>query len=131
MAKYRCKYEFTRDPFAARHVWTCIGRHGAMHLHIADMGEENAKKYGDQFSGGLETHYRQPPKHMRDDAPSQDKCWLLGQPCWHDGTSLYVSERVIPLWRIDPTNIDRMFEFLQREYCERFEQNNHDEQEAA
>lgn len=119
--KYRCKYEYTKEHLARRHVWTCIGRHGAMHFHVSDMGEEFEKNHGQRYSGGLETHYREPPDYMADHCPSQDKCWLLNQPCWHDGTSLYASETLIPRWLIAPNDHDAVFRMLQMEYDNRFE----------
>jgi hypothetical protein len=57
---------------------------------------------------------------MAEQAPSQDKCWLLHCPCWHDGTSLYASETVIPFWLVAPHDHERMFQFLIREYEDRF-----------
>lgn len=121
MPKYRSKYELQDRYGSWQHVWTVIGRHGAIHFHVSDMGEETANKHGlDRYSGGLEVHYRVPPDYMAEDAPSQDNCWLIGCPCWHDGTSLYASEYLIPLWLCDPHNHKRMFEILQREYEDRF-----------
>lgn len=126
--KFRCKYEYHKPFGHPTHVWTCIGRHGAVHFHVTDMGEDF--KYGDRYSGGLEVHYRQPPEHMRDQAPSHDKCWLIGCPCWHDGTSLYASETLIPFWLAAPHDHERMFRLLEREYSDRFEQS-HDEPQAS
>lgn len=120
MAKFRSKYEYSKPYSNHHHVWTVIGRHGAMHFHVTDAGKEHADKYGDQYSGGLEVHYRSPPDYMQDDAPSQDKCWLLGCPCWHDGTSLYASETIIPFWLVSPNDHERMFRFLEAEYKNRF-----------
>lgn len=118
--KYRSKYTYEPSFGYPRHVWTVIGRHGAIHFHVTDMGEENGKKYGDRYSGGLEVHYRSPPEYMSDNAPSQDECWLIGCPCWHDGTSLYASETVIPFWLAAPNDHERMFQFLIRDYESRF-----------
>lgn len=93
--KYRKEYKMTflygNQP---NHLWSVVGRHGAKHLSIHAYETMNN---GIEFSGGLETHWRVPPEYMADQAPSQDKCWLLNQPCWHDGTSLYVSENIIPM----------------------------------
>jgi len=98
------------------HEWSTIGRHGALHLRITDLGEKSDPRY----SGGLEIHYRTPPEHMADDAPSHDDCWLLKCPCWHDGSSLYVRDVVIPHWQHDPQNIQRMIVWLEHEYGGRF-----------
>lgn len=78
----------------AHHQWIIIGRHGGKHLHIS--GYKPVRSEDIDFSGGLETHWRNPPEYMENCAPSQNNCWVLGQPCWHDGTSLYVSEAFIP-----------------------------------
>lgn len=92
--KYRKDYKMT-FPYDKHphHCWSIVGRHGAKHLHISVYGKNDSVDY----YGGLETHWRVPPEHMTDQAPSQDKCWLLNQPCWHDGTSVYVSESIIPM----------------------------------
>lgn len=121
--KYRFKYEYTNGHGYPKHIWTCIGRHGAMHFHVTDFGEKgpDGQRRHERYSGGLETHYRAPPDYMAEQVPSQDKCWLLGGPCWHDGTSLYASENLIPFWLFDPHDHDRVFQRLAREYENRFE----------
>jgi hypothetical protein len=73
-----------------------------------------------EWIGGLETHYRSPPDYMGNSAPSHDHCHILKSPCWHDGTSLYASERLIPEWLADRHNHDAIFEMLKREYREKF-----------
>ena len=118
--KYRCKYEFTTDSFGDRHTWSCVGEWGGLHVHIVDSGEEYEKKYGERHNGGIEIHYRAAPDYMRGDAPSQDKCWLLGCPCWHDGSSLQASEFWIPFWVQDKDNHKGMFNLLEGEMANRF-----------
>ena len=113
--KYRNEYKFNDDFGLERHVWTCIGRRGAIHLHVSGSLRD-ADGPNEGYYGGLEVHYREPPDCMNEDAPSQDRCWLLDGPCWHDGTSLYASETLIPLWLCDRNNHVRMFGVLQREY---------------
>jgi hypothetical protein len=121
--KFRYKYEYTNDFGYPKHVWTCIGRRGAMHFHVTDMGEKgpDGERRSDRYSGGLEVHYREPPDYMGEQVPSTDKCWLIGCPCWHDGTSLYAQEFLIPFWLANPTDHDRMFKCLAHEYEQRFE----------
>lgn len=114
------EYKYRNQFGCPRHCWTCIGRHGAVHFHVIDHGEDYAKKHGGRYSGGLEFHYRQPPDYMSNDAPSHEKCWLIGGACWHDGSSLYAQECVIPFWECDKNNHERMFKFLEREYSEKF-----------
>lgn len=104
--KYRCKYEYANNSIRGEvHTWTVIGPLGGLHLHI--------HKYKDnEYTGGLEIHRRQPSQYQQDDAPSQDQCWLLHCPCWHDGSSLIASEKYIPAWRLDPHDHDGMFAML-------------------
>ena len=104
--KYRSKYEFAIEFDIPRHVWTVVGRHLAIHLHISEL-----KDHGP--SGGIEYHYRQPPEHMKDDAPTQDQCWLLKAPCWHDGSSMQATDYWIPQWQKSPHDIARMFALLE------------------
>lgn len=116
-AHFIFEYRLTMPFGTPRHCWTCIGRHGAMHLHISGPHHYDGRE---NWSAGLETHHRQPPEHMEDDAPSHEKCWLIGGPCWHDGTSLYASEQLLPEWQRKPHDHAAMFELLQIEYAKRF-----------
>ena len=109
---FKNEYRFSIEHGAERHVWTCIGRHGALHLHISGPFDAD-------WSGGLEVHYRVPPGYMDDCAPSSERCWLIGGPCWHDGTSLYVRETLVPLWLADRHNHALMFSILEKEYRSR------------
>ena len=115
--KYRCKYEFTAE-FSERHTWSIVGRHLGIHLHITDLSKMPGVDLDGRLSGGVEYHFRQPPEHMKDEAPSQDRCWLLKAPCWHDGSSMQVSDVWIPHWlefRGAPDEHARMFRLLERE----------------
>ena len=125
MSKYKKEYIMS-FPYGnkASHMWTILGAQGGKHLSISGYEREGLVSY----SGGLETHWRHPPDHMRDEAPADDKCFLLHQPCWHDGTSLYVSERIIPMIEGSLNSHDvltsddhvRMFNLLKREMEETF-----------
>ena len=116
--RFRCEYKYHKPFTSPRHSWTIIGALGGIHVHISVYAKEGGRV---EHSGGIEVHYRTPPDYMRKNAPSQDKCWLIGCPCWHDGSSLYVSERVIPFWECAPHDHERMFKFLESEYVSRFE----------
>ncbi len=107
--KWRAKYEYQVQFGNPVHTWSIVGPASGLHLYITDQGKEYAEKYGDRYSGGIETHYRSPPAYMADDAPSHDNCWLLCCPCWHDGSSLQVTEFWIPFWQSNPNDHDRMF----------------------
>lgn len=118
--KFSSKFIYERLYGQPHWTWLVVGRKGAVHFHVSDCGKENGEKYGQRYSGGLEIHYREPPSYMADHAPSQNRCWVLKCPCWHDGTSLYASERVIPFWLSAPDDHERIFRFLEHEYMERF-----------
>lgn len=115
--KCRCWYRYEIQFGNPRHLWACIGPRGCVHLYVVDMGE---KSDYDRYSGGFEIHHRQPPEYMKNEAPSHDECFFLKQPCWHDGSTLYATETLIPYWQIDPNDHDRMFACLEREYVKRF-----------
>lgn len=116
MAEFKCEYTYSKPYGSEKHCWVCIGRHGAMHFHA----------YGpflhldSEWSGGLETHYREPPDYMTNDAPTHDHCHILKTPCWHDGTSSYAREQLIPDWLADRHNHDAVFDMLKREYRKTF-----------
>ena len=81
---------------------------------ILEMGDEiktYMKEHASEPSGGLEAHYRIPPHYMEDQAPSHARCHAIDAPCWHDGTSLYASEVLIPQWRMRSSEME-VFEFL-------------------
>jgi len=102
------------DTFETR--WVLVGPHGAMDFHCTNVSVVRA--YGFDRCGGLETHYRTPPDYMRDREPSHEHCWMLGGKCWHDGSSLYASEVLIPLLERD--GVEAIWRQLDREYVERF-----------
>lgn len=104
--KYRSKYEFCIEFGNEKHTWSVIGRHLAIHLHISVLADHGP-------SGGIEYHYRQPPEHMQNEAPSNDVCWLLKAPCWHDGSSMQVTDLWIPRWQQAPHDHARMFDLLE------------------
>ena len=120
MPRYENEYKYTNRFGSAYHTWVVVGARIGMHLHISDQGEEDARKHQIQrFSGGIEIHYRSPPDYMKDDAPSQMDCWVLGGPCWHDGSSLQAMESWIPFWKSAPHDHERMFRALEHELEER------------
>lgn len=115
--KYRYKYTATLFAGKWRHDYQIIGRHGGMNFHVDDFGESN-KHFPQRYSAGLEIHYREPPAYMDDQPPSHDMCWLLRCPCWHDGTTAYAEEALLPLF--DGVNHERLFAKLALESDERF-----------
>lgn len=121
------KYTWSKPFTYVRHQWELIGPDGGVHFHVS-MSEP---KFGGP-SCGLEFH-RAAWSNSRPsgEAPSQHKCWLIGGPCWHDGTSLYASETVWPY--VEPClragDHDAIFRYLEGEYRTYFMR--HEEEEAA
>lgn len=111
---YRYQYRLSLRYGSWAHSYELVGRHGALHLHINDMGE----KHADRYSAGLEIHYRSPPEYMDDKPPTHDECWLMKCPCWHDGTTLYAETHFLPMF--DGVNHERLFLALATEADERF-----------
>lgn len=116
--RYRYTFECPYDD-RELHMWSVVGARGGIHIHITSSNSSDDDP-DMQYFGGLEIHYRRPPAYKSEDAPSQDNCWLLGGPCWHDGMSLYAREVIIPFWQTAPHDHQRMFRFLQQEYRKRF-----------
>lgn len=108
----RRKYQHCPKAGEVTHIWSVVGEAGGLHLWITVGG---TRPYG-----GVEIHYRTPPDYMSDKEPSQEHCWLLDGPCWHDGSSLYAEEVWIPRWLANPDDHDWMLAFLSVEYRKRF-----------
>lgn len=113
-----CEYTYSSTSFSKEHVWTCVGGRGALHLHISDRGDGRPET--ERYSAGLELHSRTPFPGCDHDAPNHADCWLLKQPCWHDGTSLWARTHWLPIWLLDPAGHDRMFDRLRADYRRRF-----------
>ena len=120
--KYRSEYKYTRRFGHPNHVYLVIGRHGAIHFHVTEYPEETrrASPSMPQFSAGLEIHHRQPPDYMEDQPPSHDECWAIKAPCWHDGTTLYAEETLLPIWLSMRDDPEAVFRMLEREADERW-----------
>ncbi len=76
------------------YVWWIKGQRGGVHVWARTS---KLTGWPTEWIGGVECHWAQCPDDsgwFKPDAPSQDDCWLLSAPCWHDGTSLYFSERI-------------------------------------
>ena len=83
------KYEMAMRGDRPEHIWALISDAGAIHIHA--MLTELGGRY--EWLGGIEVHSSTPFEYSKAE-PSHDRCWLLGKPCWHDGTSLGFSEGV-------------------------------------
>lgn len=126
MSKFRGhKYVWTAPYTAVSHQWSFIGPLGGISFSASIMPEDSPHFMGP--SCGLEFHHSSRAAHVtgaiRTDAPSHSPCWLLGEPCWHDGTSLYATEHVWPyvehLLKIG--DHQAIFRHLEHEYVRHFE----------
>ncbi len=75
------------------HLWSLANDAGGIHIS-ASISEFQGSR---EWIGGCETHYPKAPDYMDPNKPSHAHCWVLGTPCWHDGSSLYFSENVAPM----------------------------------
>lgn len=121
---WRFKFQWRKRFTVPEFTYSVVGAPGGAHLHISDYTSirEEAISPEDKFSGGLEIHSRKPLEHMYNSPPSQDHCWLLKSPCWHDGTSLYVTETVIPMWINREYDFDYWHQFLANWAEQQFEE---------
>lgn len=111
--KYRYKYTMLWRFGTKVHMWSVVGRHGAVHLHL-----ENYRN--DDWTGGVEYHYREPPDYMNDRPPSHSNCDLLNSNCWHDGSSTYATEHYLPMFKAGNIDHDYFFWGITRDYVDRF-----------
>lgn len=114
----RCELRMTR--FAGCWWWRYVveGRHGAVEFHVHESPMSGRPGEVDHY-GGLETHSLDgdgPPDH------GCGSCWALsGRPCWHDGSSSYAADVLIPRWIASGKNAADTFRWLANEYRDRFE----------
>lgn len=84
------------------HLWSLANEDGGIHISANIIDWQGSR----EWIGGCETHYAKCPDYMNPDVPTHEHCWLLGAPCWHDGSSLYFSENVAPMlpnpWDVSP-----------------------------
>ena len=98
-----------------RHSYVIEGAKGAMEFHVSQYrGDSNRP------TGGLERHSTIPDG---DKAPDNGLCSAVSfRPCWHDGTSLYAEEVLVPQWMECGGDHDYVFNMLLREYHKHFEE---------
>ena len=111
------KYTYTVTPWGSRqHLWETVGPTGGVSFSAVVFDPEKAPGCGLEFHHSARAGYRQ------DEAPDHIRCWLTGEPCWHDGTSLYASETVWP--QVDAClrggDHDEVFRLLEYEYDRHF-----------
>ena len=89
-----------------------IGPHGAVEFHFNTTADRELDHDGTfpLVSLGVEMHKRVPA-----DEANHQSCYLLGgEPCFHEGTSLWASEFVMPLFM--SAGSDAVFDVLERRY---------------
>ena len=87
-------------PYETRWILTGPTGRGGFHctnLAILAWMREETEMPDLWRSGGVEYHHRAAPDYMAGEDATHEHCWILGGPCWHDGTSLWASEHWIPL----------------------------------
>lgn len=118
MSKFRHhKYTYSRPFGSPRHMWEILGPEGGVHFTASFYRE------GEEPSCGLEFHHTRASGYRCDEAPDHTKCFLTGEPCWHDGTSLYASETVWPSVKhmLRDGDHESVFRALEYEYDLRFD----------
>jgi hypothetical protein len=88
----RFEYRFSFRAGRERHDWNLIGVAGAVGIWAEPSS--GSFSYGENWYGGVEVHSAKPFDYSNAAQPSQELCWLLLKPCWHDGSSLFFSERI-------------------------------------
>ena len=130
--KFRDHKYTWESPFnSTRHQWCFRGPDGGIQFHVSIMDNPSNELFREP-SCGLEFHHNTQP-HGEPRAADHSPCWLTGQPCWHDGTSLYASETVWP--HIEPMLLSgdhvAIFHYLERLYEEHFEAYDEDIEERT
>ena len=90
--KFIWQYQIVLRGGFPEHIWILSSDKGA--VHISARPSEWEKRF--EWIGGIECHWTEPPEWADAEKPSHDHCWILGKPCWHDGSSLYFSENISP-----------------------------------
>ena len=87
------RVEEHRDDYAH---FGLVGKRGGVHFRVRDFVRDGEiVRYG-----GIEKHSKTPFEYSNQDKPDNEDCWLIGCPCWHDGSSLIAQERYIPVYEM-------------------------------
>ena len=89
--------------------WAVIGPLGAVHFWKFNNYPQ---------LGGVEEHRKAPADYQNGQPPSHEDCFLLGCPCWHDGSSLY-ADTFFPILELQGE--EAVYIQLGIEYRNRFE----------
>ncbi len=87
-----------------------IGPRMAVDFHFSNIS-------GFDPVAGLECHYKQQPSYLAGREPFDEHCWLTGVRCWGDGTSLYATEYLLPLFR--EMGVEAFWSVLEQEHTRR------------
>lgn len=87
-----------------------IGPRMAVDFHVSDLD-------GHYEIADVECHYRQCPTYLEGREPFSEACWLTGVRCWGDGTSLYATEYLLPLFK--EGTLEEFWPVLEREHDRR------------
>ena len=112
------KYTMTITPWGSEnHMWELRGPNGGVHFHV---NVQHDAKYPP--TAGLEIHRCAPADYQTGSAPHHINCPVTGGRCWHDGTSLYATETLWPMFADDLKCGDHksIFLGLEHEYDSRF-----------
>lgn len=95
-----------------RHSYVIEGAKGAMEFTVSEYGKDHER------GSGLEMHSVSP---RGDCAPDNGLCQAVSfRPCWHDGTSLYAQEKLLPQWEECGGDHGYVFNMLLLEYRKHF-----------
>jgi hypothetical protein len=96
-----------------------VGSLGAMHFWV-DTPRNDLDDRCQESDCGIEIHSRK-PLYGRQNAADNDRCWIVGGPCWHDGSTLVAREFWVPLFRTcnSSGNFDALFMCLESDYRDR------------
>lgn len=83
------KYTWSKPFSSVQHRWELVGPMGGIHFHVSVTD-------GYDPSCGLEFHHTRACGLRTHEAPDNLRCRLTGEPCWHEGTSVYASGQIWP-----------------------------------
>lgn len=109
------KYTYQNRFGNPSHQWELVGPDGGIHFHFNHL-----KDYSD--TAGLEFHHSRSANYRPETAPDHTHCPLTGEPCWHDGTSMYATETLLPVIKpmLEIGDHESVFRLLEREYVLHF-----------
>lgn len=116
-ARFRYHYSCSfRSGYSLTHSYVVEGSKGAMELRIMQFGNSDCA----EFSAGLEMHSATPM--YGDNPPDHGQCQAVSmRPCWHDGTSSYAMDKLLPMWKASNANLVDTFQMVVTEYEKRFD----------